>query len=149
LTLGTNLAILDLMAKKFYEEDEFLDLRDEWYAKLKEEGFDDIEMVDQISRQPEAKDGHILLRGPARDLVRSKEKRQYVASQEEYYRLARQLVWELPFGPYRHVVAMHAEGHSASAIFDALGERYNLSKTAVTKMVKQVGKTLRQRARGE
>jgi hypothetical protein len=32
--------------KRFYETDEFKQQRDEWYAKLADEGFEDIEMTD-------------------------------------------------------------------------------------------------------
>ena len=33
------------MVKKFYKTDEFKSLQDEWYSKLKDEGFDDLEYM--------------------------------------------------------------------------------------------------------
>lgn len=94
------------MDRAYYETDEFLDLRDAWYKRLADEGFQDIEIMDEITRQPGS-----LLRGPSPgDLTRSERRVAYVLGSQDYYRLAAQHVWTLPRGPERHAVQLHADG---------------------------------------
>lgn len=132
--------------QKYYERKEFLDLRDEWYSKLEEEGFEDVEILDEITRQP-----GVLMRGPsAGDLGRSERRMQYKASCEEYYRLARQYVWTLPRGQERHVAEMHAEGMSDRKIVAAALKLYpELERRHVLRWITHARKNIKRLARGE
>jgi len=132
------------MTKAFYERPEFLDLRDEWYAKLKEEGFDDIEVIDEITRQP----GHLLRGVSPGDLNRSESRKFYKASSEEYYRLARQYVWTLPRGAQRQAARLHADGLSNRDVIAAMAVAHpEVGEKQVLKWISEARKTIRSTAR--
>ena len=132
------------MDKAFYETDEFLALRDEWYAKAKESGFEDLEVLDEITHQPGS-----LMRGVSPgDLGRSERRIAYKASSEEYYRLARQHVWTLPRGPQRHTARLHADGLSNREVVEAITKAYpEVKPGTVLGWVKKIRTALRREAR--
>lgn len=133
------------MDKAFYETDEFLAERDRWYEKLKQEGFHDIEVMDEITRQP----GHLLLGPSPGDLGRSEHRIQYKASSEEYYRLARQHVWTLPRGPHRHAAELHADGLSNREVVTTITTHYpHVKPGTVLGWINKIRKELRRQARG-
>lgn len=97
---------------KWYEDPDLIAERDAWYAKLKADGFKDIEQpVGDGSRF-----GDLLLGVSPGDLRR----RLYSTESEDYYRFARQHVHSLPFGLERAVWEHHSEGLSYSKIRQAL-----------------------------
>ena len=78
--------------KERHKDSDFLKLRDEWYAKLDEEGFEDIEYVNQ-------KHGDLytnMLAGPSvGDLHRSDQRKWNIHFSQEYYSRARVHYWDL------------------------------------------------------
>lgn len=134
------------MDRQYYEEPEFLDLRDQWYRKLADEGFDDIEVLDEITRQPAG-----LLRGPSTgDLNRSESRRAYIQGSQEYYRLARQYVWTLPRGPERHAAQLHADGLSDREVTEVIQKTYpGTEQKDVRRWITHARKAVRREARGE
>lgn len=116
------------MSKEWYNDPKFLELRDEWYKKLEKDGFRDVEILDEITRQPGS-----LMHGPSPgDLRRGL----YKVETEEYYRLCRQHVWRIPERKRQHVWRMHAEGASVQKIFDTLGARYSLKRGTIARIIK-------------
>lgn len=82
----------------------FQKLRREWYAKLKENGFRDIEQdVDAFGTS-----GGMLLGVSAGDLRR----KLYKSETEDYYRFARQYLHTMPTGLERAIWQLHSEGVS-------------------------------------
>lgn len=132
------------MSKAFYETKEFLDLRDQWYAKLKESGFDDLEVIDQTTRQPGP-----LLRGVSPgDLGRSEHRMRYREANEEYYRLARQYVWTLKRGPQRQAARLHAEGLSDNKVIEAMSVAHpDIEEKQVRSWIRAARKAIRSSAR--
>lgn len=104
------------MGKEWYEEREFLDLRDEWYAKLKAEGHQDIEIVDRITRQHGP-----LMHGPSMgDLRRGL----YKPETEEYYASCRKHLWRIKARP--------AVTHSRVRVWELYSEGYSAKRIATT-----------------
>lgn len=88
------------------DTDEYRAQRDEWYARLAEEGFEDQEMIDRRTGLPGDR-----LRGPSPgDLRRSRHRIMYVRETERFYALCRQHVWDMPKGLNRDIFARFAEG---------------------------------------
>lgn len=114
-----------MSTKAFYETDGFLALRDRWYAKLKEEGHQDIEILDKITRQHGS-----LMHGPSPgDLNRNL----YKPETEEYYRCCRLHYWRIKERPNAgedrlRIWELHAEGYSQKRIQEATG--YSGSRVA-------------------
>ncbi len=128
---------------KWHEQEDFLKLRKEWYDKLEEKGFEDIEHIDWN----DGSSGNLMDGFSHMDAVRL-----YTPEAVEYYRAARAFNWVLaqppPKGvkkhPYsdldclkkawpktkkrlgiakiRKIWALHAEGSSISDIAKKLGE---------------------------
>lgn len=48
------------MVKKFYRTEEFINLQDEWYDKLKDEGFDDIEYMSKTGSLVKRPGGQVM-----------------------------------------------------------------------------------------
>lgn len=67
--------------KKYYEEDSFLDLQKEWYSKLEQSGFNDIEI-----------DEHNLERISKKDLISKRDNKTY-----EYFKMASEFLHEEDF----------------------------------------------------
>jgi hypothetical protein len=115
---------------KYYEKKEFLDERDQWYSLLKEEGFDDIEILDGNTRQP----GPMLRGVSPGDLRRSL----YKPETEDYYRCARSHVWRVRRGLRRDVWRLHADGYGEVSVFKALDGHYpGLTSHKVKKIIKE------------
>lgn len=101
---------------KFYDTEEFKALRDEWYEKAKDDGFNDIEIIDGATGHPGC-----MLRGVSPgDLKRAL----YKPETEEYYRSARKWVWRTKKGVTRQIWKHHAEGFAEKTIFNMLEGRY-------------------------
>lgn len=68
--------------KKYYETEEFRKLQNEWYDKLKEDGFQDIEYTDRKTGEV----GNVLLGFSAMDAVRgyTQEKRDFFYRASQY-----------------------------------------------------------------
>lgn len=95
--------------KKFYETPEFLRTQKKWYAKLKDEGFQDIEATKST-----------------RGVTRSGDDSRTVlpqASVSEYYRLARAFLHDYTFkdNKHWHMWLLHSEGLSIRMIAEKLG----------------------------
>lgn len=108
---------------------EFLALRRKYYEKLKEEGFEDIEITDWSTG-----DSGNLLRGFGHmDAIR-----RYTPDKERYYQLARQMIHTLKARrapkEERKVWELHAEGVS----FRAIERRLGISRNRVSKIVKRI-----------
>lgn len=97
---------------------EFKKLRDEWYAKLKAEGFKDIESdsfgfnIWSVSRfSPGLNNGHSI-----------EATMQHNKAKEEYYRIAGHFLYDYPFEDEleRLIWELHAEGVSYLAIIKKL-----------------------------
>jgi hypothetical protein len=112
-----------------FDDPAFLAERDKWYARLKEEGFDDIEILDGNTHHPGA-----MLRGVSPgDLQRGL----YKPETEEYYRCARHHVFRMKRGVGRQIWKLHSEGYAEHSIFKALEGRYpGLKLSLVKKTVK-------------
>lgn len=133
--------------KKWYQKKEFQDLQREWYAKLKEDDFKDIEDIEW-----ETGDAMPRLYGPSSgDLTRpskrvldngttlkSENRILNILEAQEYYSLARKHYWEMPGGVDKHIWKLHADGYSNPKIFKALGHLYeDLTQGYVTRIVKR------------
>lgn len=117
------------MPKDWFDDDEFVALRDAWYAKLKEEGFEDIEILDKRTKHP----GCMLKGVSPGDLRRGL----YKPETEEYYRIARRHVWKLHTPLEREIWRLHAEGHSRSRIVARLGTRFHVTRSFVSRFLTQ------------
>lgn len=123
---------VDLFWATKHKDPEFLRQRDEWYAKAKETGFVDLEMVDQKTKEPAT---HLLKGMSPGDLWRGL----YKPDAEEYFSLARAHVhsYRLSSRPVdRAVWAMWAEGHRAPAIHRALGQRTGVTVGRIKAIIK-------------
>lgn len=91
---------------------EFLALQKKWYAKLRDKGFRDIEVMDRDGSM----DSPMLLDTASSIAANFDE------SREEYYRLARAFVFEADFQSAiaRHIWTLHADGVTYRAIVKSL-----------------------------
>lgn len=120
-----------------WTDPEFLELRDQWYAKLKAKGFEDIEIPDKLTG-----DFSPLMRGPSMgDLRRGL----YKPSTEEYYRCCRKHLWTMrerthcPHDRLR-IWELHSEGVSQSKIHQVTG--FSLSR--IRKVLKDENQRMRE-----
>jgi hypothetical protein len=122
---------------KYYETEEFVRLQDEYYAKLEDEGFRDIEPRIKGTSIP----GPNLSGMSAGDLARGL----YRPDAEDYYRWCRQHTHTMARGVDRHVWRLHADGTPKAQIVRALGRRYGLSRGAVEKIIRREEEAMRSR----
>lgn len=114
-----------------HKDPAFLKVRDEWRDKLKAEGFEDLEMIDALTKEPST---HMLKGMSPGDLWRGL----YKPDAEEYYTQCRAHVHAIRSNPVLKAVwSLHAEGMSTNRIHQALGRRYDLKRGAIKRMVKQ------------
>lgn len=127
------------MERIWYDRPEFLDLRDEWYAKLKEAGFEDIETNLTVTRQP----GPLLKGSPSvGDLTR----RLWRGDKEDYYRWARAHLHEMADGRSKSVWELHSEGESIPSIHHRLEDHYpGLTQGLVRKIIGWEEEKMRQK----
>lgn len=128
--------------KEKHKDKEFTELRDEWYAKLKDEGFEDLEYVNQKTKQPYLN----MLAGPSvGDLHRSPQRKWNIQFSREYYSLARVHYWEMleevearyqrkPKLVRARLEAwqLHAEGMSFAQVKTKISEKYEVPKSHVS-----------------
>lgn len=126
-----------------YDTPEFKAERDRWYARLADEGFDDIETCLRVTGHP----GPLLKgRSPSPgDLARGL----YQPHKEDYYRWAAQHVFEMEPGPARHVWRLHAAGLSVRDIVECLGERYDISGYFIEQTIKREREAMKARGDAE
>lgn len=125
----------------WYEQKSFLAERKKWYAKLKEEGFEDIELINWHDGSAwERMDGVSQA-----DICNT-----YTPEKERYYQLAKQFYWEMPaigrkdwtskkprvkrWPRVRKVWKLHAEGLSVREI----GRRLDLGTMTVQRDIEQI-----------
>jgi hypothetical protein len=118
---------------KYYMSAEFLRLRKEYYEKLKEDGFKDIEITDWSTGES----GNLLRGFGHMDAVR-----RWTPDKERYYQLARQMAQRLSHRRYdkdeRRVWRLHSEGTS----FRAIERETGISRGRVSRVVKQIEKEM-------
>lgn len=113
-------------------------LQSEWYAKLKESGFHDIEQNDNNDAKP---DGNLKQWHSQVFYYRHKEG--VLEDRQEYYRLAGQFLYDHDFHNEIHKVvwACHSDGLSVTEIARKLN-RDGLSRTSVFNIVKSLRQTM-------
>lgn len=100
------------------DTDEYRELRKVWAQKLKDSGFEDIEMIDKTTGMP----GDRLHGVSPGDLRRSSHRIRQVRDQERFYALCRQYLHEIPKTAVmpRRIWAMYAEGETKIGCWRAL-----------------------------
>jgi hypothetical protein len=83
------------MSKKFFEDKEFVKLQSEWYDKLKDEGFEDIEYFS--GRSAHSLDTPYL--GTKRQPTSGSLRRRYSSQTSNHYRMCRNFLQNGPFTP--------------------------------------------------
>lgn len=129
---------------KWHEKPEVQALRREWYARLAEDGFKDIEQV--VDDKGEV--GCLLLGVSQGDLRR----RLFKPETEEYYRLARQHVHTLRYGDgHRRLIwALHAEGYGAKRGIAELAKKgKTVTRSRYEKVVREERARMMRRANRE
>jgi hypothetical protein len=121
------------MAKRsrWYTTKEFQAQREEWYAKLAEEGFQDLEMHNPRTGEPSRN----LLKGLSASVLGRRTDRRGDDGAEEYYRLARQHVHRLR-GPARGVWALYSEGWEPRRIYEMLKGRMPITFRQIEAIVR-------------
>ena len=121
------------MTKKYYQTEEFLKQRKEYYDKLKKEGFRDIEITDWSTGDS----GNLLMGFGHMDAVR-----RYTPEDQRYYELARQKAQNLRSRKYtkddRIVWRLHAQGTS----FRAIERETGIPRSRVSRIVKRIAKEI-------
>lgn len=122
---------------------DFLALLEVWDKRLAEDGFDDIEQRSKLGGQ----EGRLLAGSSpsSGDLRRAL----YNEEKEDYYRLARQHVWEMKRGPRRHVWRLHSDGVPYQKIARWLKPFYDLSERVVGRIVSEERKKMLEAVNGE
>lgn len=123
------------------ESDEYKALRREWYARLAEDGFEDIEILDA--------GGNLslnMLRGVSQGDLR---RRLYKPESEEFFRCARKHVWSISDPIRRHVWRLYAEGLPKERIHRTVGGRYDISFKKVEKIIREETARMKARANRE
>lgn len=119
--------------QKYYESREFLKLRREYYEKLKDDGFTDIEITDWSTGES----GNLLRGFGHMDAVR-----RWTPDKERYYQLARQKAHKLRSRKYskedRKVWRLHAEGES----FRGIERRTGVPRGRVSRIVKRIAEEM-------
>lgn len=117
-----------LKKQKYYETDEFKQLQDEWYAKLQEDGFKDIE--DHKTGFVEPPFRHRSYKADV----------QYEAT-EEYFRLCRHYLTNGAFKSDldKEIWSMHTEG----ATYRNIAEKLSQHTTTVFRKVKRYKKLMK------
>mgnify|MGYP001166800900 CR=1 FL=1 len=119
--------------QKYYESREFLKLRREFYEKLKDDGFKDIEITDWSTGES----GNLLRGFGHMDAVR-----RWTPDKERYYQLARQKAHKLRSRKYskedRKVWRLHAEGES----FRGIERRTGVPRGRVSRIVKRIAEEM-------
>lgn len=124
------------MAKKnsrsWYEQRDFLKLRKEWYAKLENEGFEDIEHTnwDTGKAGDKFKGGGFRSAGDVQ--------RRFGWDKVRYYELASQRVWDMrEEGCWTkeqiEIFELHSQGMTNKDIWKAMG----VSKSRIAKVIKE------------
>jgi hypothetical protein len=128
------------MAKKYYQTQDFLELRRKYYQKLKDKGFRDIENIDWSTGDS----GNLLNGFGHMDAVR-----RWSHESQRYYELARQKAKDLRSRIYskddRKVWRLHAEGHS----FRAIERDTGIPRARVSRIVKRIAKEILPHVRNE
>ena len=123
--------------KKYYETPEFLALRREYYARLKADGFRDIENIDWKTGDS----GNLLNGFGHMDAVR-----RWSPESQRYYELARQKAATIRGPKYnkdeRRIWRMHAKGKS----FRAIERETGIPRARVSRTVKRIAKEILPRA---
>ena len=120
------------MPKKYYETDELLALQRTWDAKLKDEGFVDLEQRALLQE----KEARYLLGTSGGDLARGSNRRAKIKASKDYYRSARQHAWSIPeVRPERRVWDLHAEGVGVERIVATLRDTHGLGRRKVTEII--------------
>ena len=126
--------------KKFYQTPEFLRLRREFYKKLKDKGFRDIENIDWSTGDS----GNLLNGFGHMDAVR-----RWSPESQRYYELARQKASNMRSRKYskddRRIWRLHAEGQSFRAIERTTG----IPRARVSRTVKRIAKEILPNVRNE
>ena len=126
--------------KKFYQTPEFLRLRREFYKKLKDKGFKDIENIDWATGDS----GNLLNGFGHMDAVR-----RWSPESQRYYELARQKANNMRSRKYskddRRIWRLHAEGQSFRAIERTTG----IPRARVSRTVKRIAKEILPNVRNE
>lgn len=120
------------------DTDEYRRLRAEWDSKLKESGFEDIEMIDKRTGLP----GDRLRGVSPGDLRRSSHRIRHVRDTERFYALCRAHLHEIPkhLKLHRKIWGMFSEGARYSEIYRALKEEMGdeaPKKGFVTRFIKR------------
>lgn len=131
--------------KTVFQSEEFLKLRREWYDKLKESGFKDIEHIDWT----DGESGNLLNGMSLMDMLRS-----YKPEQQRYFELAiqnRQRIYVRHYKGYLeqwHVTAwtMHSNGKSFQYIEDNTGIPRRTVAAFIQKEAKRMLKLAAKRA---
>lgn len=128
------------MPKKYYQSEDFLKLRREYYKKLKDKGFRDIENIDWSTGDS----GNLLNGFGHMDAVR-----RWSPESQRYYELARQKANDMRSRKYskddRKIWRLHAEGHSFRAIERTTG----IPRARVSRTVKRIAKEILPNVRNE
>lgn len=128
-----------------FNDPEFLKLRNTWYRKLKEAGFEEIEIFSAKGEDPEP-----LMKGVSPGDLR---RRLYKPETEEYYSLARAHCWGIEDPLSRMVWELHSEGKSVEKIFAVVKDHFRTNKNVVRKIVlsekARMFQNVRDRANGE
>lgn len=128
----------------WYQRPDFLKLRKEWYSKLEDDGFEDVEIIDWSTGEPY---------GCMEGISQADVCNTYSPDKEEYYRLAEhwatRLAEDRPIrtnATERRVWELHSRAISEAKI----GRRLGLSRNKVRKAIKRLREAMMERLdRGE
>ncbi len=121
-------------SKAWHEKKDFLKLKKDWYKKLEEDGFEDIELHNWKTGETFERTNGVS----QADVVKT-----YSAEAEEYYRLAAQFVWELEEEGEESEVAiaiwrLHADGVGYRRIAKMLKVARNKVEKTVPRLKKRM-----------
>lgn len=117
-------------ARSTIDTDEYRELRDEWYDRLEDEGFKDIEFIDRRHGGP----GDYLRGVSAGDLRRNSRRIANVRETLAYYEACRARVHDLPPGLERGVWRMYAEGATKVELYAAY-DRLGVTRAEIDRIV--------------
>lgn len=114
---------------EWHAKPEVQELKREWYGKLAKSGFVDIEQdVDD-----EGTPGRYLLGMSQGDLRRNL----YQSGTDDYFRYARQHLWEMRYGKRRAIWRLHTEAVTFKEIAARVRPRYVVSPKTVGRIVRE------------
>lgn len=124
------------MSQKYYQAKGFKNLKDEWYARLQKEGFEDAEQDEIYLKQTSI---------GASSSVSKRALEVSTTSREEYYRYVGQFLYDYKFQTEREreIWALHTEGTSIREIVKHFqSKKIPTGKDRVQNLIKKVAKEM-------